>query len=142
MRVVDAFTFEVVVEIECGVWSIRIAFTSDGRYVLVFCLFLGDLVVIDAAARQIKMRVALADFVAPLVMWVDKSQEEQQALVQRVVAEGARPIGALATPDGSTVYVAARGQKHIVAIETETWSIVQRLPAGAGPDGLAWSVLH
>ena len=51
-----------------------------------------------------------------------------------------RPIGRLAAPDGNTIHVAARGQERIVVIDTRSWHILRRLPAGQGPDGLAFSV--
>lgn len=142
VRVVDASSFEVVAEIECGVQPIRVGFTTDGRYALVSCILSGDLAVIDAGKREIERRVELGDFVAPTEMWEGKSESEQQELVRRVVADGARPIGVLAAPDGESIYVAARGQNHIAVVDTNTWTVVRRLPAGDGPDGMAWSVIR
>ncbi len=43
---------------------------------------------------------------------------------------GKQPEGILITPDGARAFVAV--------IDLKTWQVASRIPAGAGPDGLAW----
>ena len=71
--------------------------------------------------------------------WKGKTDEELQQYVQKIVEKGARPIGVIVGPDNKFAYVANRGLDHIAVIDLSTWTIVNRLPTGKGPDGMAFS---
>ena len=137
--VVNTASKEVMAKIECGLQPIRLAFTLDGRFALASCILSGDLAVIDAERRSIVRRVALSEYVLKKSDWEGREEADVRPLVQEVVDKGARPIGVLPGPDGRFVYVAARGLDHIAVIDLETWEVVQRLPTGKGPDGMAFS---
>lgn len=65
--------------------------------------------------------------------------DEVRTLLQEYLPGGARPIGVLPGPDGKVVCVANRGLNHIAVVDVASWEVTRRLPAGAGPDGMAFS---
>jgi YVTN family beta-propeller protein len=90
----------------------RLAFTPDGRLVLVSDLGTGDLVVLDARARTETKRVSLGHGVA----------------------------GILVSPDGSRAFVAVSRDDYVAVFDLATLSVAGRIATGHGPDGLAWAV--
>ena len=90
--------------------SNRIKITHDGKFALVSDLDAGELVVVDAVARKELKRVPL----------------------------GKQPEGILIAPDGSQAFVAVNGDNNVAVIDLKSWTVVRRIAAGTGPDGLAW----
>jgi len=90
--------------------SNRLRFTPDGKHVLITDLDAGDLVVLDAAARRPVKRVKL----------------------------GRNPEGLLVAPDGSFVYVAVEGENQLAKVELKTFTVIDKISTGVGPDGMAW----
>jgi YVTN family beta-propeller protein len=90
----------------------RVKFTPDGKRVLISDLGTGELIVVDAAARQELKRISL----------------------------GRGCAGILIVPDGSAAYVAVSPDNNVALIDLETLSLSGRIATGKGPDGLAWAV--
>jgi YVTN family beta-propeller protein len=90
--------------------SNRLAFTPDGRLVLVSDLDAGELVVIDAKTRTDVKRLA--------------------------VGRGAS--GILVVPDSSRAYVALSGDNQLAIVDLRTLEVTGRVTTGKAPDGMAW----
>jgi YVTN family beta-propeller protein len=88
----------------------RLKFTRDGRRVLISDMDAGEVVFIDARTRAVTKRLRV----------------------------GRMPEGILIAPDGRRAYVAVTGENRLAAIDLETLEIVQVIPTGGGPDGMAW----
>jgi YVTN family beta-propeller protein len=88
----------------------RLKFTPDGKLVLISDLDGGDLLVLNAPARREIKRIKL----------------------------GHAPEGILVTPDGSHAYVAVWGDNNVAVVDLKTLEVMNRIPTGSGPDGLAW----
>lgn len=91
--------------------SNRLKFTPDGRLVLITDLDAGELLVLDAASRQVTKRIPLG-----------KSVE-----------------GILMQPDGARAYVAVNGENYVAVIDLKTLAVSGRIETGRGPDGMAWA---
>ncbi len=139
ISIVNAETMIVIGNVECGLQPIRLTFTVDGKYVLVSNILSGDLAVIDSEKREVVKRISLGGFVLREEDWKGKTDEELQPYVQEIENEGARPIGVIVGPDNKFAYVANHGLDNIAVIDLSIWEIVKRLPAGKGPDGMAFS---
>jgi YVTN family beta-propeller protein len=87
----------------------RVAFTADGAHVLL-PLSSGELHVFEAETRE---RV-------------------------RSVPIGSAPAGITASTDGERVYVAMGGGDQIYVIDTNTWTVTDRVTVGQGPDGIVY----
>jgi YVTN family beta-propeller protein len=90
--------------------SNRIKLTPDARFALVSDLDAGELVVVDARARQAIRHVPL----------------------------GRMPEGILIPPSGSVAYVAVNGDNFVAVVDLKTWQVTKKIATGAGPDGMAW----
>jgi YVTN family beta-propeller protein len=88
----------------------RLKFTPDGELVLISDLDGGDLLVLNAPARQEIKRIKL----------------------------GHMPEGILIAPDGAHAYVAVWGDNNVAVVDLKTLEVMNRIPTGSGPDGLAW----
>lgn len=139
LKIIDASSLKIIDEIDCGLQPIRLTVTVDGKFVLVSNILSGDLAVFDAEKRKMIKRIPLGGFVLKEEQWKNKSDEEIKPFINRIVEEGSRPIGVLVEPDNHFAYIANRGLDHIAVLDLKTWEIVKRIPAGKGPDGMAWS---
>lgn len=90
----------------------RLKFTLDGKLVLISSLSGTGLVFLDAATHQEVKRIPMERGAAGIQM----------------------------QPDGSRAFVACTGEGYVAVIDLKTLQITDRIDAGPGPDGLAWSV--
>jgi YVTN family beta-propeller protein len=112
ISVVDLASRKVVQTLDLHTkFANRVAFTPDGRLVLVSDLGTGDLVVLDARARAETKRVSL----------------------------GRGAAGILVAPDGSRAFVAVSRDDYVAVFDLATLSVTGRIVTGRGPDGLAWA---
>ncbi|HYH83362.1 MAG TPA: YncE family protein [Longimicrobium sp.] len=88
----------------------RVALTPDGRRALIPAPALNLLRVIDTATLR-----------------------------ETAVALPGTPGGAVVSPDGRTAYVPLMEAGQVAVIDLATLAVTRRLPAGAGPDGIAVS---
>lgn len=92
----------------------RLKFTPDGRHVLVSLLGSPDLVILDAASRQVIKRLPVGHGAAGIEM----------------------------QPDGTRAYVACTPDNYVAVIDLRTLTVAGHIDAGGNPDGMAWSVRH
>jgi YVTN family beta-propeller protein len=90
--------------------SNRVAFTPDGKLVLVSDLAAGDLVIVEADSRKEVKRLHL----------------------------GKNAEGILIVPDGSRAFVALSGDDKVGVLDLKTLEVVTTFGTGKDPDGLAW----
>jgi len=111
VSIIDVATRTVTQTIDVGTKrSNRIKLTPDGKFALISDLEAGDLVILDVAARKETRRLPL----------------------------GKQPEGILIPPGGSQAFVAVNGDHNVAVIDLKSWTVVRRISAGNGPDGLAW----
>ena len=111
VSIIDTATRKVIQTIDAKTRrSNRLKFTPDGKLVLISDMGAGELVVIDAASRTEKKRLAL----------------------------GRALVGILIPPDGSVAYVAAGGENFVAIVDLKTLEPAGRIETGGGPDGMAW----
>ena len=89
----------------------RVKFTIDGKRVLVSDPPANEVLVYDAATREIVKRIA--------------------------TPEG--PSGIVVVPDGKRAFVACAGAGKVVAIDLETLAVTGSVATGNVPDGMAWA---
>lgn len=88
----------------------RLAFTPDGRRVLVSSLRTGDVVVFDVATRQ----------------------------QVKAISTGHGAAGILVDPDGSRAFIGCTPDNYVAVIDLKGLQVVGHIDVGGGPDGLAW----
>ena len=115
--VFDAQSFARLGEIATEGVPIRIEFSPGGRAVAVSEPDKNRVIVIDPATRK---AIATIDLEA---------------------GGYAGPVTMLFSPDGKRLWVAATGSAAVAEIGTANWTILRRLDAGKGSDGLAYSKL-
>jgi len=90
----------------------RLAFTPDGKYVLISSLRNGDLVVYDAASRKEVKRINI----------------------------GHGAAGILIDPDGSRAFIGCTADNYVAVVDLRTLEVTGHIDVGDGPDGLAWAI--
>lgn len=91
--------------------SNRLKFTIDGKLVLISDPATDELIVVDAATKQIVKQLNV----------------------------GRGPGGILIAPGGERAYVALAGDNAIAVIDLHKLEIAERISTGPGPDGMAWA---
>jgi YVTN family beta-propeller protein len=88
----------------------RLKFTLDGKHVLVSSLRGSDLVILDAASRQVIKRLPIGNGAAGIQM----------------------------EPGGKLAYVACTPDDYVAVIDLDALKVKGHLNAGKEPDGMAW----
>lgn len=125
VTVLDATTLAKVATIPGAGVPIRVAASRDGKRVVVTNANGGKLQLVDAARREV---VGVIEFPAD----------------PKTLPEGAPslvPIGTVITPDGKTAYVSLMVAGKVAVVDLEKKKILEQLPAGEGPDGIALAIL-
>ena len=111
VSIIDVASKKVVQTIALGTKrSNRIKLTPDAKFALVSDLEAGELVVLDAPARQEIKRIPL----------------------------GKMPEGILIPASGGVAYVAVNGDNFVAVVDLKTWQVTKKISTGSGPDGMAW----
>lgn len=118
LSVVDGTTGAVVATLATGRFPFRVAFTPDGARALVTCADGGELMVFDAGARRLAAEVSIHGDVS-----------EQSAM----------PMGVVSDPDGRFAYVACGRGEFVAVVDLAAGTVVDRLRARKGPDGIAYA---
>jgi YVTN family beta-propeller protein len=113
VSIIDLTTKKVTDTLQANVRGAnRLKFTPDGKLVLISSLSGTGLVFLDAATHKELTRLPMEHGAAGIQM----------------------------QPDGSRAFVACTGEGYVAVINLKTLKITDRIDAGPGPDGLAWSV--
>jgi len=89
--------------------SNRLKITPDGRLALISDLDAGELVVLDTAARKETKRLPIGKMLEGILI-----------------------------PDNERAFVAVTGENYVAVVDLKSWQVTRKIPAGAGPDGMAW----
>lgn len=116
VSVVDPTTAKVVKTLPTGDFPFRIVFTRDGGKALVTCAESGELAVFDASTHQLLCEVSIH---------ADGSEVSAQ------------PMGVTVDPEGGRAYVTCGRGEFVAVVELGTGTVIDRLPARAGCDGIA-----
>lgn len=130
LSVIDPRTLGVKATIPCKGFPIRVAFTPDGKHVLVSAAQSGEVVRFDAAKR-IEVKRAKLD--------LKNAPDAAKRLFGDQFGDSPVPVGLLITPDGKTAYVAATQSDAVVAIDPVTLAVKSVVKAGREPDGMAYA---
>jgi YVTN family beta-propeller protein len=110
VSVIDVASKKVTQTIPVGTKrSNRLKLTPDGRFALISDLDAGELVVLDTAARKEIKRLPIG-----------------------------RMLEGILIPTNERAYVAVTGENYVAVVDLKTWQVTRKIPAGAGPDGMAW----
>ncbi len=119
---IDGETGSVRVRVEDLQVPYRLAVTSDGATVVVSDPGAGTLVLIDRDSGRIRARV---DVVA--------------ASREAGLGDEPSPQGFTLSPDGGWAFVSTKGIDRVAVVDLAAARVVRFLPAGAGPDGIAFT---
>ena len=125
ISILDTSTLEIVETIPCPGSPLRIAFTPDGRHVLVSAAMTSEIVVFNARTRLEEIRIPL-DYSE-----IEKKTTEIQSRLKPV------PASLCVEPDSSLCYVVSGNSDLITVIDLVKWTIKTRLKTGQVPDGIA-----
>ena len=89
----------------------RVAFTPDGKHVLIPDPVGGELIVFDAQTRKERKRIKLAG----------------------------GTVGVAVAADSKRAYVALQEAGSVAAVDLEKMEVVGKVETGKGPDGIAWA---
>ncbi|MCA8949817.1 MAG: YncE family protein [Planctomycetes bacterium] len=118
VSIVDPATGKVTATLDTAEFPFRIAFTPDGGKAVVSCAEGGVVAVFDAAKRELAESISIT---------ADGSEQ------------GAMPMGLCLDPDGARCYVACGRGEFVAVIDLAAGRVVDRLKAGAGPDGIGYA---
>ncbi|MFY9342133.1 MAG: YncE family protein [Planctomycetota bacterium] len=117
VSVVDA-AGKITKTLASGDFPFRIAFTPDGKHALVTCADGGQLQVFDAATHELRREIS-----------IHGDRSEQSAM----------PMGIVTDPDGQRAFVTCNRGEFVAVIDLTKGELVDRWPARAGCDGIAWA---
>lgn len=116
--VFDAKTLARLATLATAAFPIRVAMTPDGTRALVSCAEAGCVQVFDTKARA---PVRTIDLLA------DKTELSPL------------PIGICIEPDGKRAWIACQRGEFLALVDLATCAVVDRIPGGSGPDGMAFA---
>ncbi|MEO1658693.1 MAG: YncE family protein [Pseudomonadota bacterium] len=117
IMVFDAETFEVLDTIETDDAPIRVEVSPDGTLVAASYPFRSQVVFYDRATRQ------------------------QVGTTNLIEQELSFPVTLLFSPEGGVVWAAATGSATVAEISTVDFTILRKLPAAKGSDGLGYTAV-
>ncbi len=113
LSVIDLTTRKVTATLDAKLFSAnRLKFTPDGKLVLISSLRNGDLVIYDAARREVFKRVKIGHGAAGILM-------DSQA---------------------NRVFIACTPDNYVAVLDLKTLAVTGHIDVGGEPDGLAWAI--
>jgi YVTN family beta-propeller protein len=131
VSVLDSATLEVRATLASPSFPIRIAFTRDGRRVLVSRARSGDVAVIDRATRKEIGRIPMSA----------KAGDPSGRLFSGMFGASPAPVGILVPPSGTSVFVANSNADVVAVLDLARLEVVGSYRAGKEPDGLGYSAV-
>jgi DNA-binding beta-propeller fold protein YncE len=111
---------KVLQELATARCPIRVAFTPDGACALVSCAEAGQVQVWSTKTRKLVHTIELLG---------DKTENSPL------------PIGICVEPEGAFAWIACNRGEWLAVVDLHSWSVVDRVPARKGPDGMAFAVV-
>ncbi len=118
VSIVDA-TGKVTQTLDVGDFPFRLAFTPDGAHALVACAEGDVLQVFDGKTAKLVREVSMSG---------DRSEQ------------GSLPMGITTDDEGKRAYVTCGRGEFVAVVDLAAGTVVDRLPARKGCDGIAWAV--
>ncbi|MBI2213891.1 MAG: beta-propeller fold lactonase family protein [Acidobacteria bacterium] len=128
IAIIDPEALEVRAMVACEGFPIRIAFTPDGKRVIVAAAKSGEVVLFDA-----KLRKEIARRKFNLATATDAAQR----LFGDRFGASTVPVGIVVAPKGDRAWVAATKADMVVVVDTKTLRVTELVRAGKEPDGMA-----
>lgn len=149
--VIDTGRRAVVSSIETGPRPRSTAFTPDGAKAFATCENGACVEVIDVPSRKVVKKVALPEGSRPMGLAVSRERVYVSAgrarsvivldaasheIIHVIENVGERVWGVAVTPDGGALYTANGPSNDVTVIDTSTFAIRRRIPAGNSPWGV------
>ncbi|MGE0145394.1 MAG: cytochrome D1 domain-containing protein, partial [Planctomycetota bacterium] len=131
LSLVSTDSLEVLAELQCGSFPIRVAFTPDGRTALVSCAKAGTVEVFDATKRERTHSITMALPDPP-------EGAEAGAHGASTPPTDPVPVGILVTPDGATAFVANTQADALTILDLREHRVRGRMSLPGEPDGMCW----
>lgn len=132
LSIIATDALEEIVEFPCGAMPSDVAFTADGRHVLVTNLQEGNISVFVSETRRVHTVVDLEHVAVDLA-------EARPAPSGGNFGTSAFPTCLLMHPSGKTAFVAMNRSDSVTEIDLATWRPVRKLDVLRLPTGMAWS---
>ena len=129
LSVFDAKKGEVIAELECPGFPIRVYLTPDGRHAVVSCARAGEIAVYDTASLELRGRIGMS---------LEAADEGQDRLFGNVFGDSPVPIGVALHPDSRHAFVANAGADKVAVVDLKEQKVLKALATGKEPDGIAW----
>ncbi|MFH0872303.1 MAG: beta-propeller fold lactonase family protein [bacterium] len=113
LSIIEVAADRVIKTLPCPGFPIRLRFTPDGQMALVSCYQEGSVAAFEVASRREVKRVKPTAFSL------------------------GRPIGLLIEPGGKRAFVSDEEGDQVLVIDLHRLEVVDRIPSGGKPDGLA-----
>lgn len=131
LSLVSTDSLEVLAELQCGSFPIRVAFTPDGGTALVSCAKAGTVEIFDATKRERTHSITMA-----LPVPADGAAVEEVG--DSTPATDSVPVGILVTPDGATAFVANTQADALTILDLRQYRVRGRMSLPGEPDGMCW----
>lgn len=132
LSVIDTEWLEVRATLPCAKFPIRVEVTPDGKRALVSNAESGDVAVFDVAERVELARIPMA---------LEKVEGSEERLFGEQFGASPVPVGIEVAADGKRAWVANTNADLVTVLDLEALKVVDRIPTGRQPDGMAWSPL-
>ncbi|MDE3104844.1 MAG: hypothetical protein KGK08_06690 [Acidobacteriota bacterium] len=153
VSVLDVASRKVLAIIPISSKTQRIAISPDGRSVFTSDQAQPRLAVIDTATNAVRAWVALPDLGygsaitqdGRTLLIVHRATSQLSVVdlktlqVERTLAVPNDPTEVIVRPDGRFAYVSCGKAGQVAVVDLASWSVVARIDAGRGADGLAWA---
>lgn len=118
LSIVSRKTGKVTTTLDTGTVPFRVAFTPDHKLVLVTCAESGELMIFDAAKRELLREGS-----------IHGDRSEQSSL----------PLGVVSGADSRFAYVTCARGEFVAIVDLKTGQLIDRIDARKGPDGIAYA---
>ncbi|NOX37148.1 MAG: beta-propeller fold lactonase family protein [Calditrichaeota bacterium] len=130
ITIIDATNLNILRNVPCPGFPIRVQMTARSPVALVSCARAGDVKAFNWKTGE---------QVATIKMNVTAVQDTVSRLFRGVFGESPVPIGVLIHPSGRRAYVANSNADVVVEMDLNSWEIVRFFRTGKQPDGLGFS---
>jgi YVTN family beta-propeller protein len=162
ITIIDAATNRIAKTIDASGYPLAVAASSDGRWVFVANVDSSTISVVDTATKEITRAISLPARTYPQDLAVSADDRRLYTIsvgsatpkiagmlftidiatglvAQTLALPDDYPLAVRSAPDGDLAYVANSGSDSLSIIDTETNTVIVRVPVGRAPVALALS---